>query len=41
MDLALQHRCAARDPLTGEWSVSESGDYFYDDVLRAREHLGR
>ena len=41
MDLALEHYLVVRDPLTGEWSVSETGEFGYDDVLRARKQLGR
>ena len=39
MDVALEHGCAIRDPLTGMWAASE--DFFYEDVLAARRKLGR
>jgi hypothetical protein len=35
MDLAAEHGCAVRDPASGEWRVSPSGDFTYDEVLAA------
>ena len=34
--IALEHGCAIRDPLSGDWSVGESGDFTFGDVLAAR-----
>jgi hypothetical protein len=39
MDMAAAHGCAVREPASGGWSVREA--FLYDDVLEARERLGR
>lgn len=35
MDLVVEHGCVIRDPASGEWRVSETGDFTYEEVEAA------
>jgi hypothetical protein len=40
MDLAVEHRWAVRDPITGTWALHDGDDFTEDDVAQARERIG-